>query len=157
MGRMKTGTPPRLDSRTIDFTDLEPQYGDDPPNFFSFSNADSSSPKTPELDQFPCYVTYTNTRTHEIIRGSIDRSPMYAGIIEGIGARYCPSIEDKVMRFPDKDRHQIFLEPEGVDTVEVYPNGVPTSLPLDTQMAMLRSIKGTGTCSGNPTRLCHRI
>jgi len=142
MGRMKTGTPPRLDSRTIDFTELEAQYGDDPPNFFSFSNADSSSPKTPELDQFPCYVTYTNTRTHEIIRGSIDRSPMYAGIIEGIGARYCPSIEDKVMRFPDKDRHQIFLEPEGVDTVEVYPNGVPTSLPLDTQMAMLRSIKG---------------
>ncbi len=142
MGRMKTGTPPRLDSRTIDFTDLEPQYGDDPPNFFSFSNADSLPTKIPELDQFPCYVTYTNTRTHEIIRGSIDRSPMYAGIIEGIGARYCPSIEDKVMRFPDKDRHQIFLEPEGVDTVEVYPNGVPTSLPLDTQMAMLRSIKG---------------
>jgi tRNA uridine 5-carboxymethylaminomethyl modification enzyme len=142
MGRMKTGTPPRLDSRTIDFTELEAQYGDDPPNFFSFSNADSSSPKTPELDQFPCYVTYTNTRTHEIIRGSIDRSPMYAGIIEGIGARYCPSIEDKVMRFPDKNRHQIFLEPEGVDTVEVYPNGVPTSLPLDTQMAMLRSIAG---------------
>ncbi|MFC1827303.1 tRNA uridine-5-carboxymethylaminomethyl(34) synthesis enzyme MnmG [Thermodesulfobacteriota bacterium] len=142
LGRMKTGTPPRLDSRTIDFTELEPQYGDDPPNFFSFSNADSLSPKIPELDQFPCYVTYTNTRTHEIIRGSIDRSPMYAGIIEGIGARYCPSIEDKVMRFPDKDRHQIFLEPEGIDTVEVYPNGVPTSLPLDTQMAMLRSIKG---------------
>jgi tRNA uridine 5-carboxymethylaminomethyl modification enzyme len=142
MGRMKTGTPPRLDNRTIDFTDLETQHGDDPPNFFSFSNADFSSPKKPELDQFPCYVTYTNTRTHEIIRGSIDRSPMYAGIIEGIGARYCPSIEDKVMRFPDKVRHQIFLEPEGVDTVEVYPNGVPTSLPLDTQMAMLRSIKG---------------
>ena len=142
LGRMKTGTPPRLDSRTIDFTELEPQYGDDPPNFFSFSNTDSLSPKTPELDQFPCYVTYTNTRTHEIIRGSIDRSPMYAGIIEGIGARYCPSIEDKVMRFPDKDRHQIFLEPEGTDTVEIYPNGVPTSLPLDTQMAMLRSIKG---------------
>jgi tRNA uridine 5-carboxymethylaminomethyl modification enzyme len=142
LGRMKTGTPPRLDSRTIDFTDLEPQYGDTPPNFFSFSNADSMIPKTPELDQLPCYVTYTNTSTHEIIRGSIDRSPMYAGIIEGIGARYCPSIEDKVMRFPDKDRHQIFLEPEGIDTVEIYPNGVPTSLPLDTQMAMLRSIKG---------------
>jgi tRNA uridine 5-carboxymethylaminomethyl modification enzyme len=142
LGRMKTGTPPRLDSRTIDFAELEPQHGDDPPNFFSFSNTDSLSPKTPELEQFPCYVTYTNTRTHEIIRGSIDRSPMYAGIIEGIGARYCPSIEDKVMRFPEKDRHQIFLEPEGIDTVEVYPNGVPTSLPLDTQMAMLRSIKG---------------
>jgi len=142
MGRMKTGTPPRLDNRTIDFTELEPQYGDDPVNFFSFANADTPAPGTPALDQLPCYVTYTNSRTHEIIRGSIDRSPMYAGIIEGVGARYCPSIEDKVMRFPDKDRHQIFLEPEGIDTVEVYPNGVPTSLPLDTQMAMLRSIQG---------------
>jgi len=142
LGRMKTGTPPRLDSRTIDFSDLEPQYGDNPPNFFSFANADALSPKTPELPQLPCHITYTNTSTHEIIRGSIDRSPMYAGIIEGVGARYCPSIEDKVMRFPDKDRHQIFLEPEGIDTVEVYPNGVPTSLPLDTQMAMLRSIQG---------------
>jgi tRNA uridine 5-carboxymethylaminomethyl modification enzyme len=142
LGRMKTGTPPRLDSRTIDFTELEAQYGDDPANFFSFANADAQAPKTPELGQLPCYVTYTNEKTHEIIRGSIDRSPMYAGIIEGVGARYCPSIEDKVMRFPDKGRHQIFLEPEGIDTVEVYPNGVPTSLPLDTQMAMLRSIKG---------------
>ena len=142
LGRMKTGTPPRLDSRTIDFAELEPQYGDDPPHYFSFANADAKTPLKPELPQFPCYVTYTNSFTHEIIRGSIDRSPMYAGIIEGVGARYCPSIEDKVMRFPDKDRHQIFLEPEGIDTVEVYPNGVPTSLPLDTQMAMLRSIKG---------------
>lgn len=142
LGRMKTGTPPRLDNRTIDFSDLEPQYGDTPPNFFSFANADARFPKTPELPQLPCHITYTNTSTHAIIRGSIDRSPMYAGIIEGVGARYCPSIEDKVMRFPDKDRHQIFLEPEGIDTVEVYPNGVPTSLPLDTQMAMLRSIKG---------------
>jgi tRNA uridine 5-carboxymethylaminomethyl modification enzyme len=142
LGRMKTGTPPRLDSRTIDFSELDAQYGDDPPNFFSFANADSPLPSPPELEQLPCYITYTNSRTHEIIRGSIDRSPMYAGIIEGIGARYCPSIEDKVMRFPDKDRHQIFLEPEGTDTIEVYPNGVPTSLPLDTQMAMLRSIKG---------------
>jgi tRNA uridine 5-carboxymethylaminomethyl modification enzyme len=142
LGRMKTGTPPRLDSRTLDFTELEAQYGDDPPNFFSFANADAPVPKTPKLNQLPCYVTYTNSKTHAIIRGSIDRSPMYAGIIEGVGARYCPSIEDKVMRFPDKDRHQIFLEPEGIDTVEVYPNGVPTSLPLDTQMAMVRSIKG---------------
>jgi tRNA uridine 5-carboxymethylaminomethyl modification enzyme len=142
LGRMKTGTPPRLDSRTLDFTELEAQYGDDPPNFFSFANADAPVPKTPKLKQLPCYVTYTNSKTHAIIRGSIDRSPMYAGIIEGVGARYCPSIEDKVMRFPDKDRHQIFLEPEGIDTVEVYPNGVPTSLPLDTQMAMVRSIKG---------------
>jgi tRNA uridine 5-carboxymethylaminomethyl modification enzyme len=142
MGRMKTGTPPRLDSRTINFAVLEPQYGDDPVNFFSFANADAPVPQTPALDQLPCYVTYTNSKTHEIIRGSIDRSPMYTGIIEGVGARYCPSIEDKVMRFPDKDRHQIFLEPEGIDTVEVYPNGVPTSLPLDTQITMLRSIKG---------------
>jgi tRNA uridine 5-carboxymethylaminomethyl modification enzyme len=142
MGRMKTGTPPRLDSRTLDFAVLEKQYGDEPVNYFSFANADAPVPKTPELTQLPCYVTYTNSKTHEIIRGSIDRSPMYAGIIEGVGARYCPSIEDKVMRFPDKDRHQIFLEPEGIDTVEIYPNGVPTSLPLDTQMAMLRSIKG---------------
>ncbi|HKJ13252.1 MAG: tRNA uridine-5-carboxymethylaminomethyl(34) synthesis enzyme MnmG [Desulfobulbaceae bacterium] len=142
LGRMKTGTPPRLDSRTIDFTELEAQYGDDPPNFFSFTNADTPVPKTPKLDQLPCYVTYTNSKTHAIIRGSINRSPMYTGIIEGIGARYCPSIEDKVMRFPGKDRHQIFLEPEGIDTVEVYPNGVPTSLPLDTQLAMVRSIKG---------------
>ncbi|MGB6971311.1 MAG: tRNA uridine-5-carboxymethylaminomethyl(34) synthesis enzyme MnmG [Desulfobulbales bacterium] len=142
LGRMKTGTPPRLDSRTIDFTELEAQYGDDPPNFFSFTNADTPVPKTPKLDQLPCYVTYTNSKTHAIIRGSIDRSPMYTGIIEGIGARYCPSIEDKVMRFPGKDRHQIFLEPEGIDTIEVYPNGVPTSLPLDTQLAMVRSIKG---------------
>ena len=142
MGRMKTGTPPRLDCRTIDYSDLEPQYGDDPPNYFSFANADAPDPGPPVLAQLPCYTTYTNTETHSIIRGSIDRSPMYAGIIEGIGARYCPSIEDKVMRFPDKDRHQIFLEPEGIDTVEVYPNGVPTSLPLDTQIAMLRSIKG---------------
>lgn len=142
LGRMKTGTPPRLDSRTIDFSGLDPQYGDEPVNFFSFSNADTGVPMTPALAQLPCHVTYTNPRTHEIIRGSIDRSPMYAGIIEGVGARYCPSIEDKVMRFPDKDRHQIFLEPEGLDTVEVYPNGVPTSLPLDTQMAMLRSIEG---------------
>lgn len=142
MGRMKTGTPPRLDSRTIDFSELEPQHGDDPPHYFSFANADAKIPLKPQLQQFPCYVTYTNSLTHEIIRGSIDRSPMYAGIIEGVGARYCPSIEDKVMRFPDKDRHQIFLEPEGIDTVEVYPNGVPTSLPLDTQIAMLHSIKG---------------
>ncbi|KPK34417.1 MAG: tRNA uridine 5-carboxymethylaminomethyl modification protein [Nitrospira bacterium SG8_35_1] len=142
LGRMKTGTPPRLDSRTIDFAELEAQYGDDPPNFFSFANADAGPPKTPELSQMPCHVTYTNGKTHEIIRGSIDRSPLYAGFIEGVGARYCPSIEDKVMRFPDKDRHQIFLEPEGIDTVEVYPNGISTSLPLDTQMALVRTIKG---------------
>ncbi len=99
-------------------------------------------PALPALPQRPCYITYTNEKTHEIIRGGTDRSPMYTGIIEGVGARYCPSIEDKVMRFPEKTRHQIFLEPEGLDTVEVYPNGIPTSLPVDVQLAMLHSIKG---------------
>ncbi|MFZ5774059.1 MAG: tRNA uridine-5-carboxymethylaminomethyl(34) synthesis enzyme MnmG [Thermodesulfobacteriota bacterium] len=138
MGRMKTGTTPRLDGSSIDYTELEPQHSDDPPNLFSFANRG----KTPALPQRPCHITYTNPETHAIIRAGTDRSPMYTGIIEGVGARYCPSIEDKVMRFPDKERHQIFLEPEGLDTVEVYPNGLPTSLPFDVQMAMLRSIKG---------------
>lgn len=137
MGRMKTGTVPRIDANSIDYSSLEPQYSDEPPSHFSFS---SRGPYA--LDQRPCHITYTNSTTHEIIRQGIDQSPMYSGIIEGIGARYCPSIEDKVMRFPDKDRHQIFLEPEGLDTVEVYPNGLPTSLPYNTQMAMLKSIKG---------------
>ena len=136
MGRMKTGTTPRLDGTTINYEGLEIQETDDPPALFSFS---SSRPKLP---QRPCFITYTNEQTHEIIRGGTDRSPMYTGIIEGVGARYCPSIEDKVMRFPEKKRHQIFLEPEGLDTVEVYPNGVPTSLPVDVQLAMLQSIKG---------------
>ncbi len=136
MGRMKTGTTPRLDGTTINYEGLEIQETDDPPALFSFS---SSRPKLP---QRPCFITYTNEQTHEIIRGGTDRSPMYTGIIEGVGARYCPSIEDKVMRFPEKNRHQIFLEPEGLDTVEVYPNGVPTSLPVDVQLAMLHSIKG---------------
>lgn len=138
MGRMKTGTTPRLDSTTIDYSELEAQFTDERPSLFSFAG----SGKPPVLDQRPCYITYTNEKTHEIIRAGTDRSPMYAGIIEGVGARYCPSIEDKVMRFPEKSRHQIFLEPEGLDTVEVYPNGVPTSMPVDVQLAMLRSIKG---------------
>ena len=137
MGRMKTGTTPRLDAGTIDFSDLEPQYSDEPANLFSFASRGG-----PVLEQRPCYITYTNETTHEIIRAGTDRSPMYRGVIEGIGARYCPSVEDKVMRFPDKLRHQIFLEPEGLDTVEIYPNGLPTSLPMDVQLAMLRSIKG---------------
>ncbi len=137
MGRMKTGTTPRLDANSIDYTELEAQYSDTPPNLFSFSSTGE-----PALEQRPCHITYTNATTHEIIRAGTDRSPMYTGIIEGIGARYCPSIEDKIMRFPEKDRHQIFLEPEGLDTVEIYPNGVPTSLPADVQIAMLRSIKG---------------
>ncbi|MDA8163850.1 MAG: tRNA uridine-5-carboxymethylaminomethyl(34) synthesis enzyme MnmG [Desulfobacteraceae bacterium] len=137
MGRMKTGTTPRLDGRTIDYAGLAVQHGDDPVPFFSYGSSGA-----PPLPQVPCHVTYTNGRTHEIIRAGTDRSPLYAGIIKGVGARYCPSIEDKVMRFPDKERHQIFLEPEGLDTVEVYPNGVPTSLPADVQLAMLRSIPG---------------
>nr|WP_320011646.1 tRNA uridine-5-carboxymethylaminomethyl(34) synthesis enzyme MnmG [uncultured Desulfobulbus sp.] len=137
VGRMKTGTVPRLDGNTIDYSKLEAQYSDTPPAMFSFS-----SKGIPPLEQRPCYITYTNERTHEIIRGSIGQSPMYAGIIEGVGARYCPSIEDKVMRFPEKIRHQIFLEPEGLDTIEVYPNGIPTSLPLATQKAMVHSIPG---------------
>jgi len=137
VGRMKTGTTPRLDGNTIDYSRLEAQDTDDEPALFSFSSTGA-----PPLPQRPCYITYTNERTHEIIRGSIDQSPMYAGIIEGVGARYCPSIEDKVMRFPEKPRHQIFLEPEGLETIEVYPNGIPTSLPLATQIAMVHSIPG---------------
>ncbi|MEN8140821.1 MAG: tRNA uridine-5-carboxymethylaminomethyl(34) synthesis enzyme MnmG [Thermodesulfobacteriota bacterium] len=137
MGRMKTGTTPRLDAGSIDYSELEAQHSDQPANLFSFSATGE-----PPLPQRPCHITYTNELSHEIIRLGTNRSPMYSGIIEGVGARYCPSIEDKVMRFPDKLRHQIFLEPEGLDTVEIYPNGVPTSLPLDVQLAMLRSIKG---------------
>ena len=137
VGRMKTGTVPRLDGNTIDYSRLEAQYTDDPPSLFSFASG-----KTPKLPQLPCYITHTNEKTHEIIRKAIDQSPMYAGIIEGVGARYCPSIEDKVMRFPDKGRHQVFLEPEGLDTVEVYPNGIPTSLPLQAQVDMVHSIVG---------------
>ena len=137
VGRMKTGTVPRLDAHSINYDDLEPQFSDEPPSFFAFGTDGAY-----RLEQRPCHITYTNETTHEIIRRAIDQSPLYAGIIEGVGARYCPSIEDKVMRFPEKNRHQIFLEPEGLDTVEVYPNGIPTSLPLSTQMAMVRSIKG---------------
>ncbi len=136
MGRLKTGTTPRLDGRSVDFSGLQVQHGDDPPVPFSFSTS-----KIP-LPQVPCHITYTNPRTHEIIREGLDRSPLYSGKIQGVGARYCPSIEDKVVRFPDKDRHQIFLEPEGLDTREIYPNGIPTSLPLDIQVRMVRSIEG---------------
>src|SRR5277367_927900 len=136
IGRLKTGTCPRLDGRTIDYSALEIQPGDEPPPPFSFRTARITQ------DQIPCHLTYTNSRTHEIIRGGIDRSPMYSGVIQSKGPRYCPSVEDKVMRFPDKTRHQIFLEPEGRDTIEVYPNGLSTSLPLDVQLAMVRSIVG---------------
>ncbi|MBA3008149.1 MAG: tRNA uridine-5-carboxymethylaminomethyl(34) synthesis enzyme MnmG [Proteobacteria bacterium] len=137
VGRMKTGTVPRIAANSIDYSELEIQHSDQPPAHFSFNSAGDYV-----LPQRPCYITYTNPQTHAIIRAGIDKSPMYAGIIEGIGARYCPSIEDKVMRFPEKERHQVFLEPEGLDTTEVYPNGLPTSLPLATQVAMLQSIKG---------------
>jgi len=137
VGRMKTGTVPRIDANTIDYSELEAQHSDDPPAHFSFSSSGRYT-----LPQLPCHITYTNEQTHEIIRQGIGQSPLYAGIIEGVGARYCPSIEDKVMRFPEKTRHQIFLEPEGLDTTEVYPNGIPTSLPLSTQKAMIQSIKG---------------
>ena len=137
VGRMKTGTVPRLDGSTIDYSELEPQHSDNPAKLFSFTSTGK-----PPLAQLPCHITYTNTKTHTIIRKHIDQSPMYTGVIEGVGARYCPSIEDKIMRFPEKDRHQIFLEPEGVDTVEVYPNGIPTSLPFQAQVEMICSIRG---------------
>ncbi|HET8563635.1 MAG TPA: tRNA uridine-5-carboxymethylaminomethyl(34) synthesis enzyme MnmG [Candidatus Binatia bacterium] len=136
LGRLKTGTCPRLDSRSIDYSRLQVQHGDNPPIPFSFSTKEISQA------QIPCHITYTNSRTHEIIRSAIHRSPMYSGVIKSRGPRYCPSIEDKVVRFADKERHQIFLEPEGVGTVEVYPNGLSTSLPLDVQIAMVRSIDG---------------
>ena len=136
IGRLKTGTTPRVDGRTIDFSKLTPQYGDEPPVPFSFET------KSISQRQVPCYITYTNKRTHEIIKTGLDRSPLFTGVIKGVGARYCPSIEDKVVRFPDKPRHQIFLEPMGLGTTEIYPNGVPTSLPVDVQFKMLRSIEG---------------
>ena len=136
MGRLKTGTTPRLDGHTIDFSRLVPQYGDEHPVPFSFST------EKIETEQVPCYMTYTNSTTHEIIKSSLDRSPLYSGVIKGIGPRYCPSIEDKVVRFADKKRHQIFLEPDGRQTAEIYPNGISTSLPLDIQIRMLRSIQG---------------
>jgi len=136
IGRLKTGTCPRLDGRTIDNARLAVQHGDSNPIPFSFSTTKITQ------EQIPCYITYTNSRTHEIIRAALHRSPMYSGVIKSRGPRYCPSIEDKVVRFADKERHQIFLEPEGYDTIEVYPNGLSTSLPLDVQLDMVRSIEG---------------
>ncbi|MBY0275177.1 tRNA uridine-5-carboxymethylaminomethyl(34) synthesis enzyme MnmG [Candidatus Binatia bacterium] len=136
VGRLKTGTCPRLDGRTIDFSGLEVQPGDDPPCPFS------SATDRIVLPQVPCHITYTTETTHEVIRASLHRSPMFSGRIQSRGPRYCPSVEDKIVRFADKLRHQIFLEPEGLDTVEVYPNGLSTSLPLETQIAMVRSIPG---------------
>ncbi|WP_325891279.1 tRNA uridine-5-carboxymethylaminomethyl(34) synthesis enzyme MnmG [Grimontia sp. NTOU-MAR1] len=135
--RLKTGTPPRIDARTVDFSVMQTQHGDDPCPVFSFMGHMFEHPR-----QVPCYITYTNEKTHDVIRSNLDRSPMYAGVIEGIGPRYCPSIEDKVMRFADKDKHQIFVEPEGLTTNELYPNGISTSLPFDVQMGIISSIKG---------------
>jgi tRNA uridine 5-carboxymethylaminomethyl modification enzyme len=136
IGRLKTGTCPRLDSRSIDYSKLQIQIGDESPIPFSFSNEWITQ------RQVPCHITYTNAKTHEIIRAGIHRSPMYSGVIKSRGPRYCPSIEDKIVRFADKERHQIFLEPEGLDTIEVYPNGLSTSLPLDVQIEMVHSIVG---------------
>ncbi|MDT3707208.1 MAG: tRNA uridine-5-carboxymethylaminomethyl(34) synthesis enzyme MnmG [Thiobacillus sp.] len=136
-GRLKTGTPPRIDGRTIDFSRTQVQPGDDPAPVFSFMGDASMHP-----EQRPCWITHTTEKTHEIIRGGLDRSPMYTGVIEGVGPRYCPSIEDKITRFADKASHQIFLEPEGLATHEVYPNGISTSLPFDVQLAIVRSIPG---------------
>ena len=136
IGRLKTGTPARLNGRTIDFSKMKVQPGDDPAPFFSFSEIKH------ELPQVPCYLTYTNITTHELILKNLDRSPLYAGIIKGVGPRYCPSIEDKVKRFSERERHQVFLEPEGLDTEEYYANGVSTSLPYDVQLEMYRTIPG---------------
>ena len=137
VGRLKTGTPPRLDGRTIDFSKLTEQPGDDPAPVASFMGTRAEHPQ-----QVSCWITHTNEATHELIRGALDRSPMYSGDIEGVGPRYCPSVEDKVVRFADKSSHQIFLEPEGLHTHEVYPNGISTSLPFDVQLAMVRSCAG---------------
>ncbi len=136
-GRLKTGTPPRIDGRTIDYSVMTVQPGDDPVPVFSFLGNAAQHPA-----QLPCWITHTNERTHEIIRSGLDRSPMYTGVIEGVGPRYCPSVEDKIHRFADKESHQIFLEPEGLNTNEIYPNGISTSLPFDIQLALVRSVKG---------------
>jgi tRNA uridine 5-carboxymethylaminomethyl modification enzyme len=135
--RLKTGTPPRLDARTLDFNAMQAQPGDTPTPVMSFVGKQSDHPQ-----QIPCYITYTNEKTHDIIRAGMDRSPMYTGLIEGVGPRYCPSIEDKITRFADKDQHQIFVEPEGLTTHEIYPNGISTSLPFDVQIELVQSMKG---------------
>src|SRR5512139_2436923 len=136
-GRLKTGTPPRIDGRSIDYSQTQVQPGDDPAPVFSFMGDAAMHPA-----QLPCWSTHTTAETHEIIRGGLDRSPMYTGVIEGVGPRYCPSIEDKIVRFADKSRHQVFVEPEGLDSDEIYPNGISTSLPYDVQLQAVRSIAG---------------
>ena len=135
--RLKTGTPPRIDARSVDFSVMQEQPGDTPTPVMSFLGSQADHPR-----QISCFITYTNEQTHDILRSGLDRSPLYTGVIEGVGPRYCPSIEDKIMRFADKDRHQVFVEPEGLTTHELYPNGVSTSLPFDIQLAAVRSIKG---------------
>ncbi|MDI6748270.1 MAG: tRNA uridine-5-carboxymethylaminomethyl(34) synthesis enzyme MnmG [Rhodocyclaceae bacterium] len=137
VGRLKTGTPPRLDGKTIDYSVMQEQPGDTPVPVFSFLGTAAQHPR-----QVPCWITHSNARTHDIIRGGLDRSPMFTGVIEGVGPRYCPSIEDKIHRFAGKDSHQIFLEPEGLDTHEIYPQGISTSLPFDVQLELVRSIRG---------------
>ena len=137
VGRLKTGTPPRIDTRSIDYSELQEQPGDKPTPVFSYMGSQADHP-----EQISCHITYTNQQTHDIIKGGLDRSPMYSGVIEGVGPRYCPSIEDKVVRFADKDSHQIFIEPEGLKSFEIYPNGISTSLPFDVQFDLVRSIKG---------------
>jgi tRNA uridine 5-carboxymethylaminomethyl modification enzyme len=135
--RLKTGTPPRIDGRSLDYSVMQEQPGDDPVPVFSYLGTAAEHPR-----QVACFITHTNARTHEIIRGGLDRSPMYTGVIEGVGPRYCPSIEDKVHRFAGRDAHQVFVEPEGLDTHEIYPNGISTSLPFDVQLELVRSIRG---------------
>ena len=140
--RFKTGTPARMDKRSIDFSKMEPQYGDEKVVPFSFS----TNPEDAQIEQVPCYLTYTNEKTHEIIRDNLDRSPLFAGVIEGTGPRYCPSIEDKVVKFAEKDRHQVFIEPEGIHTNEMYVGGMSSSLPEDVQLAMYRTVPGLENC-----------
>ena len=135
--RLKTGTPPRIDGRTLDYSRMTVQPGDDPRPVFSFMGSRDDHPR-----QVDCWITHTTERTHEIIRGALHRSPLYSGQIEGVGPRYCPSIEDKVVRFADKASHQVFVEPEGLDVAEIYPNGISTSLPFDVQLELVRSVTG---------------
>jgi len=137
VGRLKTGTPPRIDGKSVNYAGLEIQAGDTPRPVMSYMGSTADHPA-----QMNCYITHTSAQTHDIIRGGLDRSPLFTGEIDGIGPRYCPSIEDKVVRFADKDSHQIFIEPEGLNTHELYPNGISTSLPFDVQMELVRSIKG---------------
>ncbi len=152
VGRLKTGTPPRIDGRSLDWSVMTPQPGDDPTPVFSYLGRISEHPR-----QVNCYITHTNERTHEIIRGATDRSPMFTGLIEGVGPRYCPSIEDKVVRFAGKASHQIFVEPEGLTTHEVYPNGISTSLPYEVQQELVRSIRGLRERPPDPARVRHRV